>query len=72
VIRSFSTRLLEATKSLIAAIKQTPGIKSESQGRPHNLLSRAAEVFRTHEQRKFPRVQRAFTQPVQTLPLSNS
>jgi len=111
------------------AILQTPDTNSESQRLADNLLPRAAEVFRAHEQRiyqrgqmqqlidlylvetapmldglgdaftrplrelehlgpagdlsgahalladvrpKFPCVQRAFTQPVQTLPTSNS
>jgi len=111
------------------AILQTPDTNSESQRLADNLLPRAAEVFRAHEQRihrrgqmqqlidlylvetapmldglgeaftrplrelkqlgpagdlsgahalladvrpKFPRVQSAFTQPVQTLPTSNS
>ena len=111
------------------AILQTPDTNSESQRLADNLLPRAAEVFRAHEQRiyrcgqvqqlidlylvetaptldglgeaftrplreleqlgpagdlsgahallanvrqKFPHVQSAFTQPVQTLPTSNS
>jgi len=112
----------------MTAILQTSDTNSESQRLADNLLPRAAEVFRAHEQRiyrrgqmqqlidlylvetapmldglgeaftrplrelqhlgpdgvsgahalladvrqKFPRVQSAFTQPVQTLPTSNS